>query len=139
MMFISQKLYKREPSSKVGRRVVKPVFIEKLTSEAYGKVRMDVILCSLQLLTGPGTRIPVICRVTLKPLSNTAWPALSHLCGIQVLLFSAFFFFLVLRFLVYLRNLHGPGHVFSTGSIQFTCTCSLLLKELKQNIIAVTT
>lgn len=84
MMFISQKLYKREPSSKVGRRVVKPVFIEKLTSEAYGTVRMDVILCSLQLLTGPGT---------LKPLSNTAWPALSHLCGIQVLLFSAFFFF----------------------------------------------
>lgn len=93
MMFIAQKLYKREPSSKVGRRVVKPVFIEKLTSEAYGTVRMDVILCSLQLLTGPGTRIPVICRVTLKPLSNTAWPALSHLCGIQVLLFSTFFFF----------------------------------------------
>lgn len=93
MMFISQKLYKREPSSKVGRRVVKPVFIERLTSEAYGTVRMDVILCSLQLLTGPGTRIPVICRVTLKPLSNTVWPALSYLCGIQVLLFSAFFFF----------------------------------------------
>lgn len=134
MMFISQKLYKREPSSKVGRRVVEPVFIERLTSEAYGTVRMDVILCSLQLLIGPGTRIPVICRVTLKPSSNTAWPALSHLCGIQVLLFSAFFFFgIVLPCL--LRNLHGPGQC-----RQYTvhCTCSLLLKELKQNIIAVT-
>lgn len=108
---------------------MKPVFIERLTSEAYGTVRMDVILCSLQLLTGPGTRIPVTCRVALKPSSNTAWPALSHLCGIQVLLFSAFFFFFVLRFLVYLRNPHGPGHVFSAGSIQFTVLARYCLKN----------
>lgn len=45
----------------------------------------------------------------------------------------------MLRFLVYLRSLHGPGHVVNAGSVQFTSACSLLLEELKLKMTAAVT